>query len=329
MKNFFLVLLLALLPLFSACDVGGNMHMGNNIDSIGVANIDGSRFKMVAEGNNPLITPDSKKIIFSGNGLYSINMDGSNLTRLTKDPYVYNLLLSPDGTKVAFITGFGKTINLINTDGSGLRQLHDSKLNKKLLSFSGDGSMIFFAGADSGSYNKFKYLASVDLNGNYKLLTTDTTSQGFGNVQISPDGNYAVFLRGPAGYPYLFSRDLKTQKDRFLLEFDPVFFESGQPVKFISQSTFLYVYDHTLYSYDLLNGEKRSYITIPSNDFHYSQDGTKMFYIMDGKKLVIESLDGSPKTSVEISLPSNLNSYTISPDYRKVIFTASYYKYLD
>lgn len=338
MKNLFLFLLLVVSPFLSSCNLNDILHDMDNdhdggyitVDSIGVANIDGSGFKMLGEGENPQITPDSKKILFSNvhYGIYSVNVDGSGLTCIYQKKSIFNLLLSPDGKRAAFTSDSLKTIYLINTDGSGFTQLYGSKYDKFILYFSNDGSKLYF--------NENKNFSSVDLNGNCKILSTDPAFSGFGQYpQILADESKIIHFKYTGVYPNLFLKDLKSQKDSMLADCDPVD-HYMQPAKFISQNTFLYVYNHTIYSYDLISGKKQSSITISnlSNPFsdgscYFSLDGRKVVYRTYWDKVEVADIDGTAKTALTIpeSTPG-YNPYQISPDNKKVIFTSVSQKYV-
>lgn len=111
---------------------------GDKKDQIWVMNPDGSNQILLTNhiGHNifPSFLPDGKKIVFAssnretksdgtvleGNYLYTINSDGSNLTKI---PGInsYFAQFSPDGKKIAYIAGkFPETaIYIANADGSG------------------------------------------------------------------------------------------------------------------------------------------------------------------------------------------------------------------
>jgi Tol biopolymer transport system component len=114
---------------------------GDKKDQIWTMNADGSNQTLLTNniGHNifPAFSPDGKRIIFSssnretkedgsyidGSYVYTMNTDGSNLTKL--DIKSYFARFSPDGKKIAYISGkFPETaIYIANSDGSNVTKL--------------------------------------------------------------------------------------------------------------------------------------------------------------------------------------------------------------
>jgi TolB protein len=106
---------------------------GDRKDQIWVMNADGSDQKLLTGGVGhnifPAFSGDGKRIIFASSGreqgvegsfIYAMNVDGSNLTKIGSVPSYY-ARFSPDGKKIAYITGkFPESaIYIANADGSG------------------------------------------------------------------------------------------------------------------------------------------------------------------------------------------------------------------
>ncbi len=91
-----------------------------------------------------------KKIVFvsnkSGNeDIWSINLDGSELTQLTNDPGIDQYpAVSPDGKKIAYSAGSVWQIWVMNWDGSGKKQITFEPTRHGYPTWSFDGKYIFF-----------------------------------------------------------------------------------------------------------------------------------------------------------------------------------------
>lgn len=111
--------------------------------SIFIINVDGSglrdllSFSSISGGKDPSWSPDGKKIVFIShfdnekyNDVFVINIDGTELTRLTNDYWQdRNPVFSPDGKKICYVSPrhrdvlFGSELFVINIDGTGQARL--------------------------------------------------------------------------------------------------------------------------------------------------------------------------------------------------------------
>ena len=109
----------------------------------------------------PCFSPSEDKIVFFSSGeIYSMNIDGSNVTNLTNNPASDWLpYFSPNGEKIAFFSNRPSgayDIWIMNSDGSDQTQLtvdcdpqiYDHQTN---LSFSADGKIIVFTATKDGN----------------------------------------------------------------------------------------------------------------------------------------------------------------------------------
>lgn len=146
----------AVLVLALACGGGGSTDDGDNTPPPGgdtiaghivftSARLSGSRDLFIMDANGgtatpvangdvgindePVLSPDGTRIAFSSNRdgnleIYVINVDGSNIARLTNDPGRDIMpAWSPDGSRLAFVrvadAGAGGPLMVMNADGSG------------------------------------------------------------------------------------------------------------------------------------------------------------------------------------------------------------------
>ena len=108
-----------------------------------VMNADGSNLYLLPAPlgwgvRHPSFSPDGSKIAmvlfecgFGGDsGIFIMNLDGSNLARITPDGPNGVLAVcpafSPDGKQVVFSSVDGMSVYIVNTDGSGLKRLRSN-----------------------------------------------------------------------------------------------------------------------------------------------------------------------------------------------------------
>jgi len=150
-----------------------------------VFNADGTNRKLLGPGLKSQMawSPDGKRIAFTlwpgaeigdyTTYIYTVSSDGTDLTRLTNDPGVYDGTpsWSPDGTRIAFSSsrdhpGTFDEIYLMNADGTDQRRLtHTDSLVNVGSSWSPDGNEIAFT-SNGG-------IALVDKDGTHLRHITD------------------------------------------------------------------------------------------------------------------------------------------------------------
>lgn len=155
-----------------------------------------------AEDIWPALSPDRSRIVFSSDRdnpagefeLYSMNVDGSGLVRLTNSlgsDWVGPQAWSPDGSRIVFSSmrdDPSGEIYIMNADGSGVVRLTDNSHSDGCAAWSPDGSSIAFCTGDF-------------LTGIYRMGTTPGSpivriaSEGF-DPNWSPDGSKIAYMTG-------------------------------------------------------------------------------------------------------------------------------------
>lgn len=162
-----------------------------------------------AEDTNPALSSDRSRIVFSSNRddpngdfneLYSMNVDGTGLVRLTNSPgydWLGPQAWSPDGSRIVFTSSRDDPageIYIMNADGSGVVRLTDNSHSDGCAAWSPDGASIAFC---SG-------LTPVGI---YRMVTTPGSpiiriaSEG-SDPAWSPDGSKIAYITGsPWDFP--------------------------------------------------------------------------------------------------------------------------------
>lgn len=180
-------------------------------------NIDPFQYIVFSNGKYTISNPkpiQNNKIFFnssrdSGNGinfgLWSMDSDGSNQTKLIDNSNVTmginNAVLdgartiSPDGTKIAFLTlaGSNYDIYIMDSDGANLKRLTSAPGLDEGPSFSPDGSKIYY---HSNQGSTFAQIWVMNSDGSNKTpLTNDSTNPIYNNYfpKVSPDGTKVIY----------------------------------------------------------------------------------------------------------------------------------------
>jgi TolB protein len=168
--------------------------------SICRSHADGRGLRHVTEGRlandrNPLWSPDGSRIVFDrstsgGNqDLYAVDLDGSNLVRLTSEPSDESQPeWSPDGRRIAFTSDRDGTpeVNVAEADGSTTTRLTVSAGSSDP-TWAPDGLRVVLVAVGVG-------LALVDLRAAtvQPIATEDTDA----HPRWSPAGDLVAFVRG-------------------------------------------------------------------------------------------------------------------------------------
>jgi Tol biopolymer transport system component len=172
-------------------------------------NADGSRQTRLTENQdndqNPAWSPDGEHIAFAGvrdgkGGLYVMNADGGNFTRLTATGGT-RPSWSPDGRKIVYCTESLQTLSpegarplelfTVNADGSQATMLTRMLTNAQEPCWSPDGAKIVFV-LDIDGLRGIANIFTLDADGrNVQRVTTALASDRF--PAYSPDGKKIAF----------------------------------------------------------------------------------------------------------------------------------------
>jgi Tol biopolymer transport system component len=109
------------------------------------------------------------RIVFAADGhIDVIGVDGGGLTQITPGEYDSDPAWSPDGSKIAFITGGDDHLSVMDADGKNLRML--SPLPTRNPAWSPDGRTIAFSAKEGPSSDI--YTVGVDGGGQRRLTTS-------------------------------------------------------------------------------------------------------------------------------------------------------------
>ncbi len=148
--------------------------------------------------------------------IYLMNLDGSNVIRLTEDPARDEQpVFSPDDTKIAFVSerNGNPEIYIMNVDGSGLKRLTTNSVADRSPSYSPDGRTIVYSSATftpAGSVTDI-YTMDADTGDNKTRLTTSTAYDSKSQPSYSHQGDVLVYTGVSASPNYeIFTLNLQT-----------------------------------------------------------------------------------------------------------------------
>lgn len=140
------------------------------------------------------------------NEIWTVNLDGTELTQLTSDsnpvgtggPWNETPSYSPEGQRILwwkYGSGYDQ-IWIMNADGSSQTMVHDSPGDDYFIYepfLSPDGLTVLFAGYDPGGTNSY-HVRTVPLAGGVSVDLVDSGSSNSAYARWSPDGSHIAYV---------------------------------------------------------------------------------------------------------------------------------------
>jgi Tol biopolymer transport system component len=292
----------------------------------------------------PKPLPTNGKIVFQSSpqsnwDIYTMDADGSNVTRLTDDPATDgDAVFSPDGSKIAFWSGRDgwAEIYIMNADGSNVTRLtHNEEADSRPV-FSPDGSKVAFVA--SRRRNRFNnreiYVMNVDGSNQINLSNPSaSTTQRISDTRpvFSPDSSKIAFESYPDTNSEICTvnvdgTNLTNLTNSSLDDYDPVFSPDGTKIVFSSYGMFNAEDTYGSFELFIMNVDGSAVKQLTSNSGLaempvFTRDGSQIVFVSyrGGGDIYIMNADGSNQTNItndgaKVSYP------VLSPDGRKLVF---------
>ncbi len=197
----------------------------------------------------PSISPNGDKLAFYGKydnrktwSIHTVNIDGTNMRRLTNKKHVWDSApsWSADGKTIIFAReyddpekGWQEEIWLMNHDGTKLRQIE--ALKGRAPNFLKDGRILFHSKTEPSQI----FIANTDGKNLIQLTNNDTNNW---SPKVSPDGNHVVFVSDRDGNReiYIMNIDGSNQKRMTfndVEDWDPDWSNDGNKLLFASDNS--------------------------------------------------------------------------------------------
>lgn len=141
----------------------------------------------------------------SDRDLYTMRLDGTNLTRLTNNAFIDDgARFSPDGTKIIFHSNRSgdNDIYVMNTDGSNLVNLTNNVASDTFGAFSPDGTKIAFS--SDRAIGGVRYIYTMNTDGS-NLVQVSTTGSTDNFAEWSAHSDKIVYTSGGSNASELYT----------------------------------------------------------------------------------------------------------------------------
>ncbi|MFN8674552.1 MAG: hypothetical protein U0457_21030 [Candidatus Sericytochromatia bacterium] len=221
------------------------------------------------------------------NEIYKMNEDGSNQTRLTFTPdiYEYNAKWSPNKDKVLFVgenyTTGDEEVYVMNADGSNLINLTNNPNEDDYAPvWSYDGSKIIY----TSEINTKSEIFIMDANGNNKQNITNIPLTRDREPSVSPNGDKIVFRSDRDGNNEIYSMNLdgsnlvNLTQDSASNDTEPKWSPDGNNIIFLSNKANTASTNTNIWIMNPDGTNKRQITFQNDNNAIWSPDGSKIAY---------------------------------------------------
>ncbi len=246
------------------------------------------------------------QIAYASDGnIWVMNSDGSNRRQLTNDGISHHPRWSPDGRRIAFVSGTTeRDIFLMNADGSGRRNLTNRPGDDIRPTWAPDGSRIaferFYLQTSPVRVESGIFVMNADGSGLAPLPNTETDSA----PDWSPDGRQIAFVQTKA--IWLMSADGGNRRPLseggLPYTLDPVWSPDGSRIAFGSIPPMSIRGRQDIYVFEISSGHLSKLTNTQDNfDPTWSPDGSKIVFTSSREgnaEIYIMNADGSGQVRI-------------------------------